>query len=267
MKPLRISLIVPFSLMVCTGSYASDTSEPNEWQGDQYHSNSKSQTIDARSLIQSLPTGSIKTIIDLGCGPGNSMQVLREHYPEAHITGVDPESTMIRKARQLFANDHQVTLLQDSAFSFHSGQPADLLFAGYLMHWIPRSEMLLALENIGRNLKQYGKLALIMSPTKERLPFQDALNKLVIQHPYAKELKDFRQTQTFYEVDEYRRFLEQAGFFVENIGYHYNVKRYQDRNELRLWIQQWLPYSKHLARKSMDLRDRFMKRLVEEFTL
>ncbi len=271
MKQLRIRLVFLLSLIVSSGIYAcgcgcaKQSVEPKEWQGDQYQYHSRSQTVDARSLIQSLPSTNIKTIIDLGCGSGNSMQVLREKFPAAYIVGVDPEPTMLDKARQQFTNDHQVGFFKGDALSFRTSKPADLLYAGFVMHWIPRSEQLKALDNISLNLNKGGKIAFIFSPSKEGLPFQKGLNRLVQQQPYAKELKDFKQTQTFYKVDEYKEMLEKAGFFVEHIGYSYNEKRYKDSDELRLWIQQWLPYPKHLARKSIELRDRFMKQLVQEF--
>ena len=43
--------------------------------------------------------GSVKRVLDIGCGPGNSTAVLRERYPHAEILGVDSSQDMVEAAR------------------------------------------------------------------------------------------------------------------------------------------------------------------------
>jgi trans-aconitate methyltransferase len=40
------------------------------------------------------------TILDFGCGPGNSTRLLRRAFPRATIHGVDSSATMINLARR-----------------------------------------------------------------------------------------------------------------------------------------------------------------------
>ena len=40
-----------------------------------------------------------REVIDLGCGPGNSTRVLKDRFPNAHITGADSSTNMIEKAK------------------------------------------------------------------------------------------------------------------------------------------------------------------------
>ena len=40
-----------------------------------------------------------KSIIDVGCGPGNSTAILKTFFPEAEVLGVDNTDDMLTKAK------------------------------------------------------------------------------------------------------------------------------------------------------------------------
>jgi trans-aconitate 2-methyltransferase len=58
------------------------------------------RTRPARDLVQRIPLAHVESAVDLGCGPGNSTEVLRERYPGARIIGVDSSPDMIEAARE-----------------------------------------------------------------------------------------------------------------------------------------------------------------------
>ena len=65
--------------------------------------------------------GSVKRVLDIGCGPGNSTAVLRERYPHAEILGVDSSQDMVEAARNTYPDiDFQLcdvsTQLNDSTW-------------------------------------------------------------------------------------------------------------------------------------------------------
>jgi len=45
-----------------------------------------------------------KKILDIGCGPGNSTEVLYNKYPDAYILGVDKSEEMIKTAKTKYPN-------------------------------------------------------------------------------------------------------------------------------------------------------------------
>ena len=53
-----------------------------------------------RDLVAAIPNRAVKTAIDLGCGPGNSTEVLAAAFPDAKVTGLDNSPDMIAAARK-----------------------------------------------------------------------------------------------------------------------------------------------------------------------
>lgn len=52
-----------------------------------------------------------KHILDVGCGPGNSTQILKSRWPHASIVGIDNSPDMIKNAKETYPQ--QKFILQD----------------------------------------------------------------------------------------------------------------------------------------------------------
>ena len=53
-----------------------------------------------RDLIARIPNTEVASAADIGCGPGNSTEVLRDRYPRGYIVGMDSSADMIGAARR-----------------------------------------------------------------------------------------------------------------------------------------------------------------------
>src|SRR5215475_8610808 len=69
------------------------------WSAAQYVKFEEERTRPVRDLVQRIPLADVESAADIGCGPGNSTEVLRERYPEANIIGLDSSPDMIQAAR------------------------------------------------------------------------------------------------------------------------------------------------------------------------
>src|ERR1017187_8236197 len=69
------------------------------WKADQYLKFAAERTQPSRDLAARVAVGNPRRVIDLGCGPGNSTEVLAERWPLAEVTGLDSSAEMIEKAR------------------------------------------------------------------------------------------------------------------------------------------------------------------------
>jgi trans-aconitate 2-methyltransferase len=71
-----------------------------EWDSELYLRYERERTRPSLDLTTRIPLNAPQEIIDLGCGPGNSTRVLRNRWPNAHITGLDSSLAMLERARQ-----------------------------------------------------------------------------------------------------------------------------------------------------------------------
>src|ERR1700692_1151857 len=70
------------------------------WSARQYVAFEDERTRPVRDLLSALPDIEARSVIDLGCGPGNSPELLAARFPGAAISGLDSSSDMIDAARR-----------------------------------------------------------------------------------------------------------------------------------------------------------------------
>ncbi len=62
----------------------------NDWNPGHYLKYGNERTQPSIDLVNRIKTAQAPVnIVDIGCGPGNSSQVLLQRWPEAKLTGVD----------------------------------------------------------------------------------------------------------------------------------------------------------------------------------
>lgn len=104
------------------------------WNAAQYLKFGEQRTRPCRDLAARLPLTTPRSIIDLGCGPGNSTQVLRDRFPDAALTGLDSSPEMIAAARARRPDIEWRT--GDIARWAQDGERYDLVFSNAALQWL-----------------------------------------------------------------------------------------------------------------------------------
>lgn len=112
------------------------------WDPGQYLKFRNERTQPSIDLAARVDLAAPASILDVGCGPGNSTEVLHARWPAAGITGLDSSPAMVAQARAAHAWGDWVC-----ADAAALGDPShrsswDLVFSSATLQWIPDHEHL-----------------------------------------------------------------------------------------------------------------------------
>jgi trans-aconitate 2-methyltransferase len=127
------------------------------WSARQCTSFEAERTRPVRDLVAAIPTGEVGRAVDLGCGPGNSTEVLADRFPGAEVSGLDSSPDMIAAARKRLPGT-RFDLADIPAWD--DPGPFDVILANAVLQWVPDHEALMP-RLIGK-LAEGGSLAVQM---------------------------------------------------------------------------------------------------------
>jgi len=127
------------------------------WNAEQYLKFADERTRPPRDLLAQVPLDSPRCIADLGCGPGNSTELLIERFPDAEVIGVDSSPDMLRQARTQLPG---LKFVEADLSTWMPEPGTDLLFGNAVFHWVPDHPKVLA--HLLQSLPSGGVLAVQM---------------------------------------------------------------------------------------------------------
>ncbi|MGN0528506.1 MAG: methyltransferase domain-containing protein [Eubacterium sp.] len=166
-----------------------------DWNAELYSKFLKDRTQPSIDLANRITLDNPQSIIDIGCGPGNSTRVLKDKFPNARVIGVDSSKDMIKTAKSNY-NDIEFMLF-DACKDFDKlNDKFDIVFSNACIQWIPNHEKLLA-DMMGI-LNDGGMLA-VQTPMNYKEPIHIIIEKLVSSDKWKKYFPNPRE---FYNLKQ-----------------------------------------------------------------
>ncbi|MEJ2374816.1 MAG: methyltransferase domain-containing protein, partial [Pseudolabrys sp.] len=132
-----------------------------DWDSRQYLKFESDRTRPPRDLLAQVPLEHARKIVDLGCGPGNSTELLVKRYPDAQVIGLDSSPDMLRKARERLP---ALKFIEADIAQWRPEPDTDLLFSNATFQWVPDHPSVL--KRLLEALPKGGVLAVQMPDNK-----------------------------------------------------------------------------------------------------
>ena len=124
------------------------------WDSAQYLKFTSERTRPAQDLVARIGLEAPRRVVDLGCGPGNSTEVLRERWPDAEIWGIDNSTAMIDTAQMSDRKTHWQT---GDIATWSAGFACNVIFSNAALQWVPNHAVVL--PQLFAQLEKEGALA------------------------------------------------------------------------------------------------------------
>ena len=170
------------------------------WSATQYSLFENERTRAVRDLLAAVPPRPVRHATDLGCGPGNSTEVLLQQHGDAQVLALDSDQDMIDKARERpRLKVPRVRCEVADIATWKAAEPQDLILANASLQWVPNHRELY--PHLIRQLSEGGSLA-VQTPDNLDEPAHKRMREIASQGPWKDKFSDFslppRHSGAFY---------------------------------------------------------------------
>ncbi|WP_131114589.1 trans-aconitate 2-methyltransferase [Lichenihabitans psoromatis] len=155
----------------------------NDWNPALYRQFEDERTRPARDLLARVD-GTFHRIVDLGCGPGNSTELLARRFAGADILGIDTSAAMLNDARSRLP-ECRFELADIETWS--PVTPPDLIYANASLQWLGDHATLV--PRLFAALAPGGVLAVQMPDNRDE-PSHRSMREVAAEPAFAAHLED-----------------------------------------------------------------------------
>jgi trans-aconitate 2-methyltransferase len=186
------------------------------WSARQYSAFEDERTRPVRDLLAAVPAIEPRVAVDIGCGPGNSTELLAARFPKAVVRGLDSSPDMIAAARERLPSlefgigDLEVWVRRPATRAEAS---PDVILANAVLQWTPNHAQLF--PALLAKLAPGGVLAVQMPDNLEE-PAHRLMREVAADGPWAAKLSEASaQRASLGSADWYYELLHSAGCWVD----------------------------------------------------
>lgn len=206
----------------------------SDWNPSLYMQYGAERSRPAAELLTRIMHEHVQSVVDLGCGPGNSTALLRHRWPDAVIVGVDSSPSMLNEARKALPD---CQFIEADIRDFHAATAPDVLYANASLQWIDDHYTLF--PRLVSLLNSHGVLAVQM-PDNTLEPSHVLMREVAYEQNYPN-----RGREPLPGVHAYYDILSEAGCEVDiwRTTYYHQMPSHQaiidwvSATGLRPWLQ------------------------------
>lgn len=170
-----------------------------DWNPHLYRQFESERTRPAQELLSRIPVMDVRFATDLGCGPGNSTELLAHAWPEAKIYGLDSSEAMLEQAKNRLP---QATFLREDIRHWRATEPQQVIYANASLQWLDEHDILL--PHLVNQLEAGGALAIQM-PDNLQEPSHRLMREIAACDPWrqrigAVERKALLTSEHYYDL-------------------------------------------------------------------
>lgn len=239
------------------------------WNARDYAGNSTAQQAWARELISKLNLQGDENLLDIGCGDGKVTAEISGHLPRGNVLGIDSSNDMIELASANFTKNNYPNLAFQTADAMNLSfkEEFDVVFSNAALHWV--KDHAPVLSGINKSLKPKGRIILQMGGKGNAESILSVLDDVMSENEWSRYFIHFEFPYGFYDVEEYKGWLENAGLEPVRLELIPKVMSYDDKDGLAGWIRTTLlPYTIRVPSDQMEeFINQIYERYVEKFPL
>lgn len=155
-----------------------------DWSPELYRRFEAERSRPAADLVARIATEGVVNAVDLGCGPGNSTELLVNAFPQARVLGLDLSEEMLAAAR---ARLPTVEFRREDIAAWAPREAVDVILANAALQWVPDHAGLL--PALLSRLAPGGTLAIQMPDNLDE-PTHRLMRELAADGPWRERLAD-----------------------------------------------------------------------------
>lgn len=199
-----------------------------------------------------------ETILDIGCGDGNTTKVLAARVLRGKVLGIDASLSMIEAATKAKCPENlSFQLLNAQQLNFQ--HQFNIITCFFCMQWVP--DKLTLFRNIFCSLKSKGRFLMIVPLPHPYLP---EIRQILITLPrWEKYFKNYNDPLIYINDKHYQKYAEDAGLKVTSYSEILTPVKFSSYEKFFNFMSQMTPHISSLP--SQCEKDEFMNELVKRY--
>jgi len=174
----------------------------SDWSPADYLRFGDERTHPSVDLVARIAVERPASVIDLGCGPGNSTQLLARRWPSARVLGLDNSANMIEAARAKYPDGEWVV---SGIGEWRPEAAVDVVFSNAALQWVPDHGALV--ERLFSYVAAGGALA-FQVPSADYALVRRLIHEIAVEGPWASRMQGPLNALT----------MESPGFYYDHLA-------------------------------------------------